>query len=546
MAQSTETSITAYAGINSSQASQDAGKNEHFRSFRIDLPPRRAAENKDATLEKSSLGEGKTEALGRASFFKTSTAPKKETYQRITRVSPVGRDSTHRIAAIATGLAAESEIVVLRAVANPQDADELARISLDKNEAADLDITGLDNEASDYLLAFCTDTEVYTQKISNSKAGLTEEATFIYGVAPPDSSAGSTGKIKNRSLCFLTPRHILLLQNLPQRSGAELLLLKLGESGEPGMVMLQKRLSGITKVAVGMDICELSHSPTGDFQIIVAVAGQTGSIEILSLECSPSKGLSTFKPHVTLKEVHGGSITRLTFSTFLPPELPVTKDTPPQYVKLASVSVAQTVVVHTLPLSPYPLPTSKARTPRYVLASPGSSDATQAVFSVFMAVFVIGIAAFLLQAFTEIRGGVPPYLGAADWLSPGMKQLIHRPYMFANVNNPVLPSDIASVATVTQKLKDIVDEHATAETPKSIVVREGDTGELSTEVHHGEEVVQGKTLRKWEDLQEHEQEDWKRKLSDAGHWTASQGENVLQGIFFSEWAGLVGEIVGGA
>ena len=129
-----------------------------------------------------------------------------------------------------------------------------------------------------------------------------------------------------------------------------------------------------------------------------------------------------------------------------------------------------------------------------------------------------------------------------------MKQLIHRPYMFANVSAPVLPSDIPTVATVTQSLKDLVDEHATAETPKAIIVREGapGTGELSTEVRHGEEVVQGETLKKWKDLQEHEQEGWKKKLSDGGHWTASQGESVLEGIFFSEYGGLVGDIVGGA
>ena len=266
-------------------------------------------------------------------------------------MSRVGGDQAPRIAAIATGLAIESEIVVLRAVATPQGTDELARISLDSNEAADIDITALDNQASDYLLAFSTDSEVYTQRISNQLAGLTEAATFIYGVPPPES-AGPGGKTKNRSLRFLTPQYILLLQNLPQRSGAELLILALGESGEPGIITLQKRLSNVTKVAVGMDVCELSHSPAGDYQIMVAVAGQAGSIEILSLDYSASRGLSAFKPYVTLKEVHGGSITKLTFSTFSPPELPVTKDTLPQYVKLASVSVAQTVVVHTLPLSP--------------------------------------------------------------------------------------------------------------------------------------------------------------------------------------------------
>jgi hypothetical protein len=57
--------------------------------------------------------------------------------------------------------------------------------------------------------------------------------------------------------------------------------------------------------------------------------------------------------------------------------------------------------------------------------------------------------------------------------------------------------------------------------------------------------VHEETLKKWEDLQEHEQVGWKKKLSDAGHWTTSQGDSVLQGILFSEWAGIVGAAVGG-
>jgi glycyl-tRNA synthetase len=219
--------------------------------------------------------------------------------------------------------------------------------------------------------------------------------------------------------------------------------------------------------------------------------------------------------------------------------MPVAGESKPQSIRLASTSAGGDIVVHTLPLQPYP---AKSKTPSYVLASPGKSDVAQAVFSVSMAAVVIAIAALLLQAFSEIRGAVPPALGAADWLSPQLKQLVYRPYIFGN--DPIATSTVSAVATAKQKLHEIVAEHASAETPKAIVIRDEGSGELSAEVRHDTEMAHGETLRKWEDLQEHEKEGWKQKLSDAGHWTASQGENVLKGVLFSEFAGIVGGIVG--
>ena len=546
IAQATDSSITAYVGINSSQAEQEAGKNEHLRSFRLYHPPRKAEKEEKQETGKPAQTSGKTEALGKTSFFKPSTAARKETYQRITRLPPPRKSQSQQIAAIATGLAPESEIVLFRAVSAPQKSDEVARISLEKKEAADLDLTHLGEESSDYILAFCTDTEVYTQKISNDKADSEETPMFAYGVPPPDASARSPARPKFRSMRFLSPRHILLLQNLPQRSGAELLILKLCGDGSLGQVTLQKRLSSMTKAAVGLDICCLSKSPAGEFQVVAAIAGQSGSIEIFTLEYNPSKGFTSFCPFATLKSVHPSSITAIRFSNFIPPPTPVSKDTPAQQIKLASVSVSQCVVVYTLPLQPHP-PT-KSKTPRYILAPPGTSDTTQAIFSVFMAALVIAIAALLLQAFTEIRGGVPPTLGAPDWLSPRIKALIHRPYIFAEPG-PVIPDTMPPVIQTTEdqvrKLHELVAEHASAEKPKAIIVRDGNEGRLSTEVREGREIVHEETLKKWDDLEPGEKEEWKKKLSDGGHWTTSQGENVLKGVLFSELAGVVGDILRG-
>jgi glycyl-tRNA synthetase len=375
------------------------------------------------------------------------------------------------------------------------------------------------------------------QQISKKKAGSTDEPAMIYEAPFVDSGAV---RAKNRLLRFICGRqYVLLVQN--QAGGSELLVIKLSESdGISGNVILQKRLGTISK-AVSLAVCPLSKSVTGEYQTVIAVAGHTGSIELLSLNCSPSKGLSRFLPFVALKAVHSTPTTALAFSNFVPPAMPVTGETKSQSIQLASTSAGGDIVVHTLPLQPYP---AKSKNPSYVLASPGKSDVTQAVFSVSMAAVVIALAAFLLQAFSEIRGAVPPTLGAADWLSPQLKQLIYRPYILGN--NPITTSDVPVVASVKQKLHEIVAEHASAETPKAIVVRDEGNGELSTEVRHGTEIVHEETLRKWEDLQEHEKEGWKQKLSDAGHWSASQGENVLKGILFSELAGIAGGMVGAA
>jgi hypothetical protein len=79
---------------------------------------------------------------------------------------------------------------------------------------------------------------------------------------------------------------------------------------------------------------------------------------------------------------------------------------------------------------------------------------------------------------------------------------------------------------------------------KAIIVRETGGG-LSAELHHDLDVVKEETLRKWEELSEREQRNWKQRLLDSGHWIEDQGEKVLKGIFFSSLAAAVGDAVAG-
>jgi len=173
-----------------------------------------------------------------------------------------------------------------------------------------------------------------------------------------------------------------------------------------------------------------------------------------------------------------------------------------------------------------------------------------------------------MQAFCEIRGVVPQVLGAPNWLSPRVRDMVAQPYMFANhmssaaAEVPVAVSSAvedlkdsahemsstlsSAVSSATDSLKHLVEQNTNLETPKAIIVREQSLGELSTEVIHSDaDVVKKETLKKWEELSESQQKSWRQKLVDAGHWAENQGDNVLKGVFFSELAGAVGNMVGG-
>jgi hypothetical protein len=112
IARATDTSITAVAGINSSQAAENGGVNEYCRTLLIQ---RKAG--------------GKAETTGKRSFFKPSSATKKELYQRTTRIVRRKENTGEaQVAAIASGLAPEGEIVVF----DPETGDELAKVNLDE------------------------------------------------------------------------------------------------------------------------------------------------------------------------------------------------------------------------------------------------------------------------------------------------------------------------------------------------------------------------------------------------------------------------------
>ena len=592
-AQSTEQWGTAFAGINSSTAEQQKGKNEHLRSFLLEYPARRktGADGEALEAEKATEYKGGTQALGKASLFTPSDAKAKETFQRVLRLSKKKKDNGPRLGAVATGLAPIGEIVFFAAdTSRPGPNDIKGRIKLEeKQEAADVDIISLEGDDSQqegkFRVAYCTDYEVYVTDVDYGKKdnGSQETIQNIYGTPHPDAFASNMARPKFRCLRFLTPTLLLLLQNKVSGKGAELLLLEIS-----GALILRKSLHKRIKSATAMSIALLPAASYSQIdQHAIAVAGADTSITILTVDrfTSSPYGKVKFRPHSFLPSVHPTSITSLAFSTFNPPGTSW-NTTPPQYLKLSSTSIANTCVVHTLPLTPHPSPPQKDKPMHYLLKAPVRSSLTQNTISTLVALLAIGIGALFLQAFTEIRGGTPEYLGAKGWLSKPVHDWIARPYMFedgylsaasshAKFTSETVKTSLSAASEAIQTPLDAV-QSATKNAQQKLGLRdllkrrdigsdftdngnegtdvlvrhsptEGEETVLSAELSNSISAIEGKhKAKRWEELKEHEKEAWKKRLIDAGEWTASEGEAVLKGVFFSGLANAVGGIVGNA
>lgn len=563
VSKSGDNAVTVLAGINSSQAQQQRDNNKHLRAFQIDYAPKKNADPEDTSSAADEKGEAKITALSQASVFKTQATKateQREIYQRLARLSRWnGPEDTGRVAMISTGLAPRGEIVLLKADSAASGKPEvLSRLMLaNKEEAEDMDIIET-KEEGEFNFAYTDGASLYTGGVSGSVKS-DPDVKLIYTVEGK-SSGGPKSKI--RALRFLSPTSLLLLQNLPGRTGCELVVVSLRKQSSQYVVVQKKRLRSSVKIGLGLDVCHLSESSKGEKQYIIAVSGSDLSIDLFTLGYAPKGGFQKVKRYTTLSNVHPVTMTRIAFSTFTPPSNPVTPDVMPQYVKLASVSVGNTVVVHTLPLSPYP---GDSTNPRYVLVNPGIPQAIYTLLGAIVTIFIVAIAAFTIQAFTEIRGGVPPTLGATEWLSPRLRELIAQPYIFESKNitwgsrrDPGLrvasPSvDIPEAPIVNQPLKTLisfvrsaqedVEGGSTSEgsgTPGLILVRDMG-GEVAVDIVGETEKDSFSDATKWEELSAEEREAWKQKLVDAGEWSAEDDdEAVLQGVLFGKLASFVG------
>ena len=566
----TKDGLIAFAGINASQADQNAGKNEHLRSFDIKYPPRK----KQRTDASEKDGEGKMEPISKRSLFKRSTAAKSETYQRLLRLSPAQRRDTgsKRIGAVATGMAKDSEIVVFSATStSPSDSDIITRIDLPENdEAADLDIT--EPETSDFSLAYCTDYDVYEQTyaydFTSKKADKTPKGPRrVFQMPFPDEGEKIKSRSKFRSVRFLDSQNLVTLSNKPNKSGAELRILHLYPTG-PATLLLTKSLPSRIKSAVSLDVCALDTDSNGNQQVAVGVVGQDISIEVYVTDYQRATDtFSPFRSYLTLRDVHEHQITKMCFSTFHSPArapdaepattgpngepvpakpVDVLSHPGPQYIRLASVSYGNTVVVDTFPLQPLE---PRDKRSRYVLSHPSDERFTTIAY-VTVITMVVLVTAFLLQSFltgfSEGSGGV------FGLLPHSVREFLDKPAAAARGARYTIASQVESnvptnLPVVKARLRDLLATHGSSPNgeKKALVVRDaGDSTDLSIDVHPDKEayVKEDTKAMHWEQLDREQQERWKHRLMRAGEWTVEEGEAVLKGVLFSGYAGVVGQV----
>jgi prolactin regulatory element-binding protein len=257
----TKDGLILYAGINGSEEDRLSDRNEHFQAFEVQLPK--------GTLKNS--GEkgsgGAISYLSKTALFApVKSAPaKKEGYQRLVRLSPPARTAsttpTKRIGAIASSLAGdENEIVVFSATSNkPQNPNDIIqRIQLSKGqEANDLDI--VDRGEGHFQVAYVLDHDVYVQQINydfgQRKSKGANERRKLYTI-PHVDALEKKARPKLRCIRWLTPEHILLLVNKPNRTGVDMLVVHMYEEG-PGSIVQRKTLPKRVKAATDMDVALL-------------------------------------------------------------------------------------------------------------------------------------------------------------------------------------------------------------------------------------------------------------------------------------------------
>ncbi|KAK7521021.1 uncharacterized protein IWZ02DRAFT_452515 [Phyllosticta citriasiana] len=581
--------LVTLAGINSSEKNRLRDNNQHLRAFAIDYPKR--TKNSESSEDKAQGQEvGTISPAGKTKLFKNPTTEnsKKENYQRILRLSPAQKreSASKRIGAIATGLNPESELVIFDATtATPTAAEVIQRIyPKEGKEVNDIDIT--EESEGEFSVAYCTDYQVSVRRFGYDFAKKTSdlesksEGAIVAYTLPFNDVFTPGPRPIIKYLRFLTPHYILLCANLPQRKGAELLVLR-KEPFRLGEVVLRKRLPKRMKAASGLDVCALdADRNTGARQIVVAVAGHDISIEVYTLDYSGDKTdtVSKFSNFTTLRDVHPIQMTKLAFSKFHSPWPTSTSDTPkspgPQYLRLASTSLGNTVVVDTFSLSPV-----QPRKPlsRYVLTRP--RGAISAVFDTGFPLLVIGfvllVTLLLFQSYIDIRSNAQGFPNTVQLVPESLRSALARMNVplppgarvpRINVSPTEASASLASVGTeATEKakasafrLKDFLQQYSIYTssdsdiTPKAIIIGQDPSSSPGTEEARLETAVFDSAAeaqradpeaKQWDDLNKEQQEKWKQRLLAAGAWTVEEGETILKAVMWREVAKFVGGVV---
>ncbi|KAI0448117.1 hypothetical protein F4803DRAFT_9337 [Xylaria telfairii] len=519
------------AGVNSSPADVGRGQNKHLRALTISQPGKSAK-----------TGGVKISEVARDALF---VHKDKDTYQRILRLSPAhdGLTTSPRLGAAATGLSKQPQIALFD-VPSTNSPRWKTRGRLEPSvEAMDLDViqTGPDT----YQLAYCDDHDVFTVEVSKAEVS---EPRCVYTIEPDQ---GESVKASFKSLRYLTPSFLITVVNNPQSRGVALHGLRLPKNeDENARLAIRAKLPSSVSKATSLAVRNLSPvaSPSdkqGEAQFVIAVAGNDSSISLYTLEhksAFDSDVLADLAPFQVLKSVHPSSITNLAISTFAPPK-GSTKSSSELCVKLASVSVGCSTVVHNIPIKKHvdgsasTKASGLSKASRYVIAlkSKGESPALTITLVSLVFIILLLVGQVLIEA-KDIGGepilGVRKYL-PASWTVPLRKV-------------PRIKEPANEQKTIQNLLSDINAHHS-----QQIVIKHNDLGAvgldglpaLHVDVH--DEEVHGPATS-WEDLEKKDQDLWKQRLKSSGHWAENMGETIFKGVLFGEIGGAIGNIVGEA
>ncbi|GAP89325.1 putative guanine nucleotide exchange factor-like protein [Rosellinia necatrix] len=524
------TVTTLLAGVNSSPADVNKGQNKHLRALTITQPGKSAK-----------TGGVKIAELARDALF---VHKDKDTYQRILRLSPPheGLTSSPRLGAAATGLSKHPQIALFD-VPSTNSPRWKTRGRLDPRvEAMDLDViqTGPDT----YQLAYCDDHEVFTVEVSKAEVS---EPKCVYTIEPDE---GEAVKASFKSLRYLTPGFLVTVVNNPQSRGVALHGLRLPKNDdEDARLAIRARLPSTVSKATSIAVRNLSPvaSPSDkqeDAQFVIAVAGNDSSISLYTLEhksAFETEVLCDLAPFQIIKSVHPSSITNLAISTFTPPK-GSSKSSSELCVKLASVSVGCSTVVHNIPIKKYVDKSSSTKTgrppkpSRYIVALKSQAESPATIITLISIMFLILV--LVGQVIIEAKGLGEPIIGARKVLPVSWTVPIRKV--------PRVKESTNDQKTIENLLSDVDARHS-----QQMVIKHDDLGAigpdglpvLQVDIH--DEETHGPATA-WENLEKKDQDLWKQRLQKSGHWIEDMGESIFKGVLFGEIGGAIGNMVGEA
>lgn len=504
-------STLVYAGINSSPDEVAKGKNEHFRVFSVSPAPSKGTRSEKEDTKGHSLKLAETSRTALLDHHEGD----KDAYQRLLRVSHPFPSTKKQIGAVATGFAKQAQIALFEVgtttTPKPKGVLEIPK------EATDLDVIQTGDDS--YQVAYCDDKELFTIDIEEGEVSGPNLAFKLV-----DEATGRPPTFK--SIRYLAPGFVMALSNLPNNGGSILSAIRLpDQEGAEGRLANSAKLPRHFKKSTSLAVQNVNPpsapgASLGNTSFIV-VASSLESLSIWTLThetIGPVGLLVDFLTITNLKDVHPLNITSLALSGVVPADS--TKPDSKPKINLASVSMNNTVAIHSIPLKQVNKP-SKSKgeepptPPRYAIALQGYIPG---IPTLLLKVALLGLFVALLFQYV-INFDV--ILGKLNLQERGQ---------VVKTQTQVPTPEVLTGSEFISNLLNVPD------LDDLYFLHEGDSAEeakpkIQAAVHNAD--VHG-PAKSWEDLSSEQKALWKKKLADAGHWSEKMGENVFKGIAFAE------------